>query len=187
MVICPVCEFSQAQGTSCDQCGKVFAQAPVVAAPPAARLPELEQTAYADVPTAAGVERLPELEATAFKAAGVPAAEVIPDLENTRTAPVQAVASAPIPELDLGRAVSDGIKTAAPGASITCRYCRTVQTGGVMCERCGMRLPRLAAKAAVAATQPREVVWTRCRKCGGRAKEAMNCPSCGDPVPASGA
>jgi hypothetical protein len=187
MPICPVCEHNQVQGNACDQCGKVFTQQAIqtVSTPV---LPELEQNAHVAAPAQVALERIPELESTAFRPAPAPPAERVSDLEPTALPSAAAVApSAPVPDLDLGRVVSDGTKTAPPGDTITCRYCRTVQTGGVMCERCGMRLPRSAKVPQAAAPSKAEASWTRCRKCGGRAKSAELCPSCGDPVPATSA
>src|SRR4051794_22316599 len=110
MTICPVCEHQQAQGDSCDQCGKVFIKARPIPAP--AAMPELEQTSYSGARSDAGVERMPDLESTAFRAPAQVAPEPMPDFESTRTAPVEVdISSAAVPDLDTGRAVSDGVTT----------------------------------------------------------------------------
>jgi hypothetical protein len=181
MIVCPLCEHPQAQGTTCEQCGQQWGT-PASAVPAAPPIPELESTAWSTEPVPVGVERMPELELTAFRPTGAASSESVPDLERTRAEPVQAAPAEPVPHMETGRAEDDGVRTAAPGDSLTCRYCRTVQRAQALCERCGMRLPRVSvAKGPVQAAS--EGVWTRCRKCGARARAGGPCSSCGVPVP----
>lgn len=163
MIVCPLCEHQQAQGTECDGCGKVLVSggaAKVEVSP----LPELELSRVRAGPDLPAV-RLPDLEATGAPGVG--------------PVPVQ-----PLPELEAGRAPADGTRTAAPVGPVTCRYCRNVQAEGAVCERCGMRLPKLAAPVEARGPAPKgEAVWTRCRKCGAPAKGGERCGDCGHPVP----
>ena len=81
MIVCPVCENQQAQGDTCDVCGKRLVAAGVVAVP-VTPMAELEGTRQ---PTAGAVAvaLLPELEQTAqVKGADLPA-QSLPELERT--------------------------------------------------------------------------------------------------------
>jgi hypothetical protein len=63
MIICPVCEHQQAQGTECDNCGKAL-QAPRPVAVAAVPMMELEQTHHAGGRVAVEVPIIPELDST---------------------------------------------------------------------------------------------------------------------------
>ena len=189
MITCPVCEHQQAAGSECEVCGKRFSdRAPD--AGPVARLPELEQTQLVDPKIAVPAERLAELEATRVRSGPDLPPQQIPELERTQAAPAPNVAVQPVPDLDVGRAQDDEARTPAPSGPVTCRYCHNVQETGLLCDRCGMRLPRSGAPAeapAQAATRTVEGEWTRCRECGSRARHGTRCGNCGhlvDPPPA---
>lgn len=185
MIVCPVCEHQQLSGFECENCGKQLAQKNVASAPVQV-LPELEQTRVVAAGLNVAVQALPELERTQMQAGPDLPAQRVADLEATASGKVGAVQVAPVPELDLGREQDDGQRTAAPTGSVMCRYCRNVQAAGLLCEKCGMRLPR-AAVAPVAAKGPAvEGEWTRCRDCGSRAKFNTRCGNCGNLVAEGG-
>ena len=183
MIICPVCEHPQAQGDECDQCGKRLVR-PRQEAAAVAPLPELELTPHAGSKGPVAVERVPDLAAT--REAPVPAvpAERVADLEPTRSAPAGNVVHAPLLELETGREQDDGVRTVLPGGAATCRYCRNVQAEGLVCEKCGMRLPRLRP-AFASAPQPAEGAWGRCPRCHTRGRVGRACTDCGTVVRAS--
>lgn len=172
MIICPMCDHVQPEGTECDVCGRVF-PAPVVEAAPVAPLAELELTPHVGGRVAVQVAALPELDVTRLKAGPDLPAQVVPDLELTRAGATGAVPVAPMLELDTGRAQDDGVRTAAPVGAVVCRYCRNVQAEGMLCDNCGMRLPRArpAATAAAGAKRP-----------GGDADAWLPCPTCHTPT-----
>lgn len=181
MIVCPVCEHQQAQGDECDVCGRRLSAASAVAVA-TTPLAELEQTALVRPGINIAAERMAELEATRLSSGPDLPAQQVPELERTRSE-VGAVPVQPMGEIDFGREVDDGARTAAPGATVTCRYCGNVQSTGNLCERCGMRLPRAAVIApTTAGTLRAEDVWTRCRKCGSPAKAGARCGNCGEDV-----
>ncbi len=167
MIICPVCEHQQAQGVECEVCGKRFTEAgtPAVA-----------------------VTTLPELEQTQLAGGRAPVATAaIPDLEVTRQQSSPEVAVQRIQELDTGRAMQVGAKTAAPTA-VLCRYCRNVQASGAICDRCGMRLPKLrmeSPEAKAPGELPEAGAWVQCPKCHGHARAGRACSDCGAHIPAA--
>jgi hypothetical protein len=179
MIVCPICENTQAQGDTCDVCGKVLVVHPVQEAP-ILEVDGLEQTrleAAADAPVAP----LAEIELTAQRPGPDLPGMAFPDLERTQRPPAgDDMPVLPLDEMDLGRAEDDGQRTAAPTGQVSCRYCRHVQAEGVICEACGMRLPRFAA-AAVKGAGPAldDDVWGVCPKCGSRAKVGRRCGECG--------
>lgn len=183
MVICPVCEHTQASGEECEQCGKVLAAvAPAGRAAVAVqRLADLEVNAQPAGPAAA-VSRLGELEDTLHATA--------PDLPVLRIAEVEPNAAPstgpvvvqPLAELDTGRAPADKARTAVDPFQVTCRYCRNVQAVGAICDRCGMRLPRTGDAVAAPVRSSGVTVWTRCRQCGAPAKGGERCGDCGRDV-----
>ncbi len=183
MIICPVCEHPQAQGNECEQCGKQLTR-PRPVAGPVAPLPELEPTPHAGGRAPVPVERVAELAAT--RMAPVPALppERVADLEPTRAAPAGNVMDAPLQELDSGREPDDGVRTAPPAGAATCRYCRNVQAEGLVCEKCGMRLPRLRPGFAAARDEP-EGSWGRCPRCHTRGRTGRACTDCGTVVRAA--
>jgi hypothetical protein len=182
MIICPVCDHVQPEGTECDVCGRVF-PAPVVDAAPVARLAELELTPHAGGRGPVEVAVLAELDATRMKAGPDLPAQVVPDLELTRAGATGAVPVAPMLELDTGRAQDDGVRTVAPTGAVTCRYCRNVQAEGLLCDNCGMRLPRarVAATAVAGAKRPGvdEDGWVACSTCHTPTRPGKTCSECG--------
>ncbi len=185
MILCPLCEHPQEAGDTCDNCGKQLS-APRPTAVATAPLAELEQTELPAARAPVAVSALAELEQTRAGRVEVPV-QALPEVERTGAAPVQAPPVQPLPELDLGRAADDGVRTAAPTGAITCRYCRNVQAAGLLCERCGMALPKAKAPAAAARgaapVRAGDTVWTRCRKCGATARGGERCGDCGHAVP----
>ncbi|WP_224249917.1 class I tRNA ligase family protein [Hyalangium gracile] len=188
MIICPVCEHQQAQGDECDNCGKKLQVPKVAAAVAVPTLPELEQTHHAGGRVAVDAPTLPELAHTRQEAGPDLPPQVVPDMETTRTAPIDKVAVEAVPELDTGRAADDGVRTAAPSGAAVCRYCRNVQAEGMVCDRCGMRLPRVkpAAGAAPAgakgAANAEDVTWLPCQKCRTPTRPNKICTVCGTRV-----
>jgi hypothetical protein len=189
MIICPVCEHQQAQGDECDNCGKKL-QAPRAAAVAVAPLPELEQTLH--VGGRAAVEAVPmaELDQTRQKAGPDLPVQVVQDMETTRAAPIDKVSVEAVPELDTGRAADDGVRTAAPVGPVICRYCRNVQAEGMVCDRCGMKLPRVRPTAAAAGPtpgSPEDLTWMPCPKCRTPNRPNKVCTVCGTRVVAGDA
>ncbi|HSP80591.1 MAG TPA: hypothetical protein VLQ93_18810, partial [Myxococcaceae bacterium] len=154
-------------GVECEVCGKRFTAA-VTPAVAVATLPELEQTQLAG-------GRAPVATAA------------IPDLEVTRQQSSPEVAVQQLQELDTGRAQTVGAKTAAPTA-ILCRYCRNVQASGAICDRCGMRLPKVRLESQEAKPPgelPEVGEWVQCPKCHARARAGRACTDCGAHIPAA--
>jgi hypothetical protein len=183
MIICPVCEHQQAQGEECDNCGKKF-QAPRDATVAVAPLPELEQTHHVGGRVAVEAAPLPELDHTHQKAGPDLPPQWVQDLEATRAAPIDKVNVEVVPELDTGRAPDDGVRTAAPTDAVVCRYCRNVQAEGLVCDRCGMRLPRARPTPAAAQTPgaSEDVTWMPCPKCRTPNRPNKICTVCGTRV-----
>ncbi len=183
MIVCPVCEHQQSFGVECEVCGKDLGALGDLGPPPVASAPVegLEVT----VPDRIGevaVERFNELEVTQLPAAPE-VKDRLTDLEASR-ADVGEVAVERVADLAEDRAPDDGVRTAAPGDQLTCRYCRTVQLAsqGFVCGRCGMALPRARPTAIVVETLAAE--WVRCRSCGAPAKIGERCGDCGREVSA---
>ncbi len=186
MTICPVCEHPQEQGNECDACGKVFA---AVAAVPVVvtRMIDVEATPYAEAGGPVAVEPLSDLEQTRMAAGGPDLPPVaVPELERTELPAAGPIVSQVMPEIDLGRELDSGPRTAAPLPGQPCRYCKHVQASGSVCERCGMRLPRAALPAASAGRRAGSVagVPTRCKSCGAPARSGTPCGDCGRDVTA---
>lgn len=190
MIACPVCEHQQAFGVECEVCGKDLGDLGGLGPPPvsAQKLEGLELTVPERVGEVA-VDRVGELEVTSFAGGRAPVqTEVVPDLDPGRAGPVGAVPVERIADLSLDRAPDDGLRTAAPVGAVTCRYCRNVQATGLLCNTCGMRLPKAATPAAPDAapqgTYARGDV--RCKACGAPATPAQRCTECGAlaPLPA---
>ncbi len=95
------------------------------------------------------------------------------------------MAVARLAELTVDRVPDDGQRTVVPEGPLTCRYCRHVQTVGALCERCGMRLPQVAAPAQIIGGQllDAESVRVRCRACGAKVVAGAKCSDCGHDVP----
>jgi len=183
MIICPVCEHQQAQGDECDNCGKKLQVPRAAAAVPIVTLPELEQTVHVGGRAPVQTEVIPELDQTRVKAGPDLPPQQVPDMETTRAAPVDKVSVEVVPELDTGRAPDDGVRTAAPTGAVVCRYCRNVQAEGVVCDRCGMRLPKVrptqAEANAKAGGVDEEAPWVACKKCRTPTRPNKICSVCG--------
>ncbi len=175
MIVCPVCEHAQAQGTECEVCGRRLAKGPSPADLAIAPVDGLEPTGHP--PIDAGEERIPELEPTRHAAAAA-VDDPTPDLEATRAAPVDVEVEA-TPDLEHTAAGIPGDLPTVMPATVACRYCRTpAMPGDRICGRCGMRLPILDAPSAedAPADAPSADAW-RC-SCGTLARASL-CPSCG--------
>jgi hypothetical protein len=146
-----------------------------------ARLPYLEVTPLTARNIQVEATRMPELDV--HRAPRVPALPVtaVPELERTRHASLPEVPVAPVPELEGHRAPSDGIRTAAPGDSVVCRYCRNVQATGMLCDRCGMRLSRVKVAAATPRTNAtgQDDGYARCPLCRQVQALGKKCKECG--------
>ncbi|WP_375773290.1 hypothetical protein NR798_21220 [Archangium gephyra] len=185
MIICPMCEHQQAQGTECEVCGKkLFTTAPVAVA--VARLPDLEQTQLAGGRAPVQTAAIPDLELTAQQPVQYVAAQPMPEMDTGRSAAAGNVMVAPIQDMDTGRALSDGMKTAAPTGPVVCRYCRNVQDIGAVCDRCGMRLPKARLAQPEAATRAaRSGERTACPKCHTPGYAGRACVTCSTLIPAA--
>lgn len=189
MVACPVCEHQQAFGIECEVCGKDLGDLGELGPPPAAevKLEGLEVT----VPDRVGevaIDRVGDLEVTSFTVQGPVAVEAVPDLDIGRANDVGAVPVERMADMAEDRAADDGVRTAAPTGAVTCRYCRNVQAAGLICNTCGMRLPKVAAPPPVpaGATGPK-VTYSRgdvrCKACGAPAIPGERCSECGALAP----
>src|SRR4051812_20454680 len=125
VIVCPICENPQAQGTVCDVCGKELAAPPRVDVP-VARLAELEGTRLEGGNVAVAVAPIADLEATRSAAVAVGPVAALPDLERTMMEKVGAVAPQVLADLDSSRYVDTDAKVAAPTGAVTCRYCKNV-------------------------------------------------------------
>lgn len=184
-MICPVCEHNQVFGVECEVCGKELGGIGDLGPPPVReeRVEGLEVTLYAPQGEVA-VEKLGELEVTHFAAVQV-TAEQTPDVEYTAQAPVGAVSVERLGEMQVDRVPDDGQRTVLPTGPVPCRYCRHVQASGVMCERCGMRLPVVVEEVGliVGVAEGRIELKTRCKACGAPALGGQRCGDCGAEVP----
>lgn len=192
MIVCPVCEHPQAQGLECDVCGKDLSSLGELGGlddlgglgpPPVAveAVPGLEVT----VPDRVGevpVERDAALEVNLAAPVGEVRVELVPDLDPT-AAPVGEVPVERMTELDLDRAPDDGVRTPVATGAVTCRYCRNVQTSGAICDKCGMKLPRVAGEEQAAVVKGAELPWVRCRFCGAPNPQEERCKECGRLLP----
>lgn len=171
------------QGDECDSCGKKL-QAPRPVAVAVTALPELEQTQLAGGRAPVATEVVPELELTRQKVGPDLPAQVVPDLDPTRMdkAALAAVPVGPMQEIDTGRAEDDGVRTMAPIGPVVCRYCRNVQAEGMVCDKCGMRLPRARLDAPAQAHGARkgdDSGWVSCPRCSTPNRPGRSCATCG--------
>ncbi|HEY8212325.1 MAG TPA: hypothetical protein VIG99_32805 [Myxococcaceae bacterium] len=184
MITCPVCDHTQASGDECEQCGKRFA-ARAAAGGDVPRLAELESTPYDDSDTEIRTERLTDLELTQLRGGPDLPLASFPELERTEPGGIVDVDAPPLPDLDAGRAPDDGVRTEIPWGAMTCRYCGHQQVEGILCDRCGMRLPSFGSDGAAAAADPAGAIdddlRVRC-KCGSPARPGQHCGNCGDMV-----
>jgi hypothetical protein len=183
MIICPVCENQQAAGDECTVCGKVFKRADV-AAVATERVEGLEPT-VPDQKLEVPVERVPELDMGRFEKVEAPP-DATPGLELNQQAQVGAVPVERIGDLTDDRAADDGIRVALPIGPVACRYCGNQQAEGLVCDRCGMRLPVRASTPDGGTARPKgrsnEGEAARCLQCGNRGIAGARCKECGSPI-----
>ncbi len=178
MIVCPVCENPQAQGNVCDQCGKILVATKVPDLPPVS-MPELEVTVHAGGRANVVSESMPELDVTRHRAGPDLPAQLVPDLDPSRTS-VGEVAVQKMGEMDATRFEDAEPKTAAPVGAVTCRYCRNVQAEGLLCDKCGMRLPRVAAAPAALKLGGLDAQGLmKCTACGVQTLPDRRCGACG--------
>jgi hypothetical protein len=179
MIVCPVCEHQQAPAAECAVCGKpLVVQA--VPEPPPKRMTELEVTRFS-----AGAVRstpLAELESTRIAVGPALPAVPLPEIDLGR-APAGDVRVAPMGDLETGRFVDPSERTPFPAGAVTCRYCRNVQSEGMLCDRCGMRLPRYVAPAVESGAASAEDAPRVRHACGSMTRAGMLCSTCGVHVP----
>ena len=105
-------------------------------------------------------------------------------LELNRVEPVGDVPFSAM--IDLERHHIDAVATPAIAAERKCRYCQNVQAAGAVCDKCGMRLPRIVGASSVmpsTAAVAQESHMVRCRACGIQTAAGALCTDCGQPVP----
>lgn len=182
MVTCPVCE-APARGRLCDICGHAFAPEPGGAAVPLTAL-DLDIPPLAAVPLA--LEPLLDMEPTRFAAVSIAPTSADLELLQTRLPAAPDVAAGGLEALETGRETTPSEPTLASTDSVVCRYCRNVQTSGMLCERCGMRLPWSAKAAVPAAPLLDDDSLVLCPQCGTRTYPRERCAGCGRQPQAEG-
>jgi rRNA maturation protein Nop10 len=178
MQLCPVCE-APVVANVCDVCGHALAVASLPEVP-LPRLLDLEVPLTAEGGPAA-VLVLSELEPTRFAATASEEDWSEVEWERTCVGGVPDIAAGGLADLDTGREAPAAEHTPPSDGTVTCRYCRNVQASGLLCERCGLRLPwsRPAARATDPA-QPQAVL--ACPQCGARTVQGRRCSNCGSAV-----
>jgi hypothetical protein len=174
---CPVCE-APVTGWQCEVCGKQVGTSPA-AANLNAPLEGLEPTLLPTEVLGLSIEVAPGLEPTS--ASPVPDFPGDPLLgwEVTQVGSPEDVGAGGLQDLDPGRVAPDGPPAVAPTVA-TCRYCRNVQTSGLFCDRCGMRLPWARPSSAAETAAPDENDRRLCKRCGERSPAPMErCGGCG--------
>ncbi len=174
MIVCPVCEHQQPQGSECDVCGKRLATGVSERDLAIPAVDGLEPTQHARIDVAA--DRVAELEPTHHAAAAAFVDDVTPDLEATSAPPVDVEETAQVPDLERTAMEVPGDARTELAASPLCRYCRTPSIPGErLCSRCGMSLPVVVSAAAAAAAAA-----LRLCSCGTAVRAgAPLCPACG--------
>ncbi|HZX42247.1 MAG TPA: hypothetical protein VFE93_10445 [Myxococcaceae bacterium] len=166
-------------GWLCEVCGKQVGPSPA-SANLTAPLDGIEPTQLP--PGGLGgidIEPVPALESTATSPVPEVPGEPLLGWEMTHVDPGADVQAGGLPDLDPGRAPPEGTPAVAPSA-LTCRYCRNVQTSGLFCDRCGMRLPWAATASAVKAEVGASTERRVCKRCGERSPASMaRCGACG--------
>jgi hypothetical protein len=182
MITCPVCEHTQAGGDECELCGKRFTPRAAGSAD-VPRMAELELTPHAGGGAEVRSETLAELEQTRVRAGPDLPPLGFPEMERTRQAAGGEVDAPPMADLEPGRAPDDGVRTEVPWGAVKCRYCGNEQVEGMLCDRCGMRLPHFGPDGAARAAAPAidEDLRVRC-KCGSPARPGQRCVNCGEMV-----
>jgi ribosomal protein L32 len=179
MIVCPVCENPQAQGTVCDVCGRELAAAAKVDVP-IVKLPDLEGTLVEGGRAPVVVAPIADLEATRSEAVGAVQTVALQELERTAAEAVGAVQVAALSDLDQTRYVDTDARTAVPTGAVTCRYCKNVQAQGAICDRCGMKLPKVSATPQAASAEGQ----VTCTDCGTPGAPGRPCRACGARIPA---
>jgi hypothetical protein len=175
MNVCPVCE-APAQSRVCEVCGHAFA-AEVTPPPLVERLEDLDAPATVNGPTP--VAPLSDLEPTRFAPADIPAEWSEVEWERSAFDKAPDVTAGGLSDMDTGREEASAERTPASVGPAPCRYCRHVQETGLMCDVCGMRLPRnLAVAPSVGAVLDPDIL-IRCPLCGERTYQRARCLSCG--------
>ncbi len=159
----------------CEVCGHSIT-APTTADAPVSRLSDLDLRSTTDGPTPVSV--LADLEPTRFPPAAAQEVWSEVEWERSRVTGVPDVVAGGLTDLDTGREVSPSERTAPSVGPVTCRYCRNVQASGLLCERCGLRLPW--SQQAPRTSRPSEGdALVRCGQCGAGSHQGQRCPSCG--------
>jgi hypothetical protein len=183
MNACPVCE-APALSRLCEVCGHAFAPEASRSDVPLSPLSDLD----VGLPAVGEVSVAPlfDLEPTRFQAAALPSSPLDADWERTRVAEVPDVVAGGLEELESGReaTVSDRIPPSA--GSVVCRYCRNVQTSGLLCDHCGMRLPWSAKATSVVPPSLDPDLLVRCPGCGIRTYQRERCAGCGSRLSVEG-
>lgn len=180
MILCPVCEHSQAQGAECERCGK---QLVVVKVPdlPVAVLPDLEITKMAGTDAPVQVMPLQDIEITKLAAGPDLPVQQVQDMESTHTAPVN-VHALEIDGLEQHRLESNPAeRTRVPEGPIACRYCGTPGLPGSFCDGCGKKhasFVQPGARDAKGGFSKDAAPMVR-HACGVLTRALMNCSSCG--------
>jgi hypothetical protein len=172
-VVCPLCEHSQDAGDACERCGREL----VAAWDPPVRvesLAGLESGRSAPIPEK--TEALQALEVTIHAPAPDASVFSLQGAETTQFAPAGSVVSQPVQGFDRGREFLPSTPFEAE-AALTCSACGKVQRG-MICESCGMRLPRYRPK-----DEEPDKLLVLCHNCNVRNPAGERCEGCGMLLP----
>ncbi|MGI5865013.1 MAG: hypothetical protein ACOX6T_23580 [Myxococcales bacterium] len=169
-----MCEHPQSQGTVCDVCGKVLvASQPINLVREV--LPELETNTVPGADANAVIERLAEIDE--YRASHVQIApEPLAEMERTEHPAVVLGAVEPVQDFERTSYPDDGQRTAVSPV-MRCRYCGHTQQTGMLCGRCGLRMP--GAEAATQAPPEEAATTIACPDCGVIGKVNFRCMACG--------
>jgi hypothetical protein len=172
---CPVCD-APALSRLCEVCGHAFA---AEASPSEIALSPLLDLDVPPAPAQVQLAPLFDLEPTRFQATVLPPGPPEMDWERTRLGEVPDIAAGGLAEFESGRETAASDLTPPSTASVVCRYCRNVQTSGLMCDHCGMRLPWSAKATLVLSPLLDPDLLVRCPRCGIRTYQRERCAGCG--------